>query len=57
MEDIEDVSTPPPTTHFPARSSWALEIAVPNVPTAISTAQCGRLRYSRKRFEDYYGYH
>ena len=33
------MSIPPPTAHLPAKSNWALEIAVPNVPTAVSTVQ------------------
>ena len=55
------MSTPPPTAHLPARSNWALEIAVPNVPTAVSTAQydivCYGMIDNRHDDDDYYHYY
>lgn len=55
------MSTPPPTAHLPARSNWAFEIAVPNVPTAVSTAQydivCYGMIDNRHDDDDYYHYY
>ena len=34
---VFDVSIIAPPSHLPARSNWFLDIAVPKVPTAVST--------------------
>ena len=46
---VFDVSIIAPPSHLPARSNWFLDIAVPKVPTAVSTKWKSKINNKMKK--------